>query len=367
MASPLLALHTGHGAAQVGMLMAANAIGSVLLAIPQGRFVQQHGLRKPWLLGALAGALGAALAALWPVFAVLCFSAMLCGAAGSLYSIAVQSHAGLGATNTQQRRHYFGWLSISPPAANFTGPLLAGLLIDHAGAAPRDLLSFRITYVALALLPLVSLLIIRHVGELPRPAGHADARHGPTWDLLRSGPIRRLLLINGCAQSCWDVHTFAIPILGFSLGLSAVTIGLILGGFALASAVIRPVLPQLTGNLSDRRIFMVTLSITTLLLALYPLTSGAVSMALLSAMLGLVLGAIQPTILNSLHHVTSISRYGEALGLRMMVVNASSAVLPMVFGSASGALGIAGLFWVVAAGIAGCVRLAHGLEDPSKD
>lgn len=367
MASPLLALHAGYGATQVGVLMAANAIGSVLLAIPQGRFVQRHGLRRPWLLGALLGTLGAALAALWPVFAVLCTSATLCGIAGSQYAITVQNHAGLGATNNQQRRHYFSWLSLSAPAANFTGPLLAGLLIDHAGALPRDLLSFRITYAVLALLPLLSLLLVLPLRELPRPAGESQAARGNAWELLRTPAIRRLLLINASAQSCWDVHGFAVPILGYHLGFTAATIGLILGAFAMASALIRPVLPQLTADASDRKVFTVTLSLTTVLLALYPFTSGPLSMGLLSSLLGLTLGAVQPTILNALHHVTTISRYGEALGLRMMIVNTSSAAMPMLFGSASGLLGLSGLFWIVSAAVAGSVKLAQGLDSARRD
>ena len=75
---------------------------------------------------------------------------------------------------------------------------------------------------------------------------------------------------------------------------------------------------------------------------------------------------MQPTVLNALHHVTSISRYGEALGLRMMTVNASSTVLPMVFGSASGRSDrrpvLGGRRWH-------CRLRAPGaeLEDPSKD
>ncbi len=363
LASPLLALATGHGPMQVGMLVAANAVGSVLLAVPQGRWVQRHGLRKPWRWSVAVGTLGAAAAALWPVFGVLCVSAMLCGAASSLYAIAVQRHVGLGATDSRQRRHYFGWLSLAAPIANFAGPLLAGVLIDHAGAAPRDLGAFRITYAVLALLPLVSLVLILPVRELPRPADAGGGKPGPTWDLLRSAPIRRLLMINGVSQSCWDVHTFAVPILAYRLGLSSVTIGAILGAFALSSAAIRPILQQLTGNAPDRRVFTVTLSLTAVWLALYPLTTGAWSMGLLSSLLGFTLGAMQPTVLNALHHVTSISRYGEALGLRMMTVNATSTVLPLLFGSASGLLGLAGLFWVVAVGMGGCVVLAQSLED----
>ena len=106
---------------------------------------------------------------------------MLCGAASSLYAIAVQRHVGLGASDSQQRRHYFGWLSLAAPVANFAGPLLAGLLIDHAGAAPRDLVAFRITYAARRCCRWSACCSSCPSRELPRPA---DAGGGkPRADL----------------------------------------------------------------------------------------------------------------------------------------------------------------------------------------
>ena len=51
--------------------------------------------------------------------------------------------------------------------------------------------------------------------------------------------FRRLLFVNWLQSSCWDVHTFVLPILGHERGLSASVIGSILGAFAIAAAVIR--------------------------------------------------------------------------------------------------------------------------------
>ena len=42
-----------------------------------------------------------------------------------------------------------------------------------------------------------------------------------------------------------------------------------------------------------------------------------------------------------------IVRHGEALGLRLMAINASSVVMPMLFGTAGAVIGVAGVFWVV--------------------
>ena len=47
-----------------------------------------------------------------------------------------------------------------------------------------------------------------------------------------AGP-KRLLVVNWLMSMCWDVHTFAVPLLGHERGFSASTIGLILGAFTL--------------------------------------------------------------------------------------------------------------------------------------
>ncbi len=50
-----------------------------------------------------------------------------------------------------------------------------------------------------------------------------------------------------------------------------------------------------------------------------------------------------------LHQITPAHRHGEALGLRMMSINAASFVMPMLFGTAGVAVGVAG-------GSAGTIR-----------
>ena len=47
MAAPLMALREGQGPATVGILLALFATSQVFLALPAGRYVDRHGLRKP--------------------------------------------------------------------------------------------------------------------------------------------------------------------------------------------------------------------------------------------------------------------------------------------------------------------------------
>ena len=133
MAAPLWALQQGYGALAVGFLLALFSLTQVFLALPAGRYADRHGLRRPVALGIMAAMSGAALAALFPQFSVLCFSALCMGGATGTANIALQRHVGRAARGAQDLRRVFSWLSIGPAVSNFLGPVCVGLLIDHAG------------------------------------------------------------------------------------------------------------------------------------------------------------------------------------------------------------------------------------------
>jgi MFS-type transporter involved in bile tolerance (Atg22 family) len=69
---------------------------------------------------------------------------------------------------------------------------------------------------------------------------------------------------------------------------------------------------------------------TAVLFGIYPLLPTAWAMGLCSVLLGFALGSVQPMIMSMLHQITPHHRHGEALGLRLMAVNASSVVMPLL-------------------------------------
>lgn len=353
MAAPLMALRAGHSPAAVGLLLALFALSQVFLALPAGRFTDRHGMRRPVRLAVVCAVLGNALAAAWPAFAVLCLAALLTGAASGLTVIALQRHVGRLAQDASELRQVFSWLAIGPSISNFIGPFLSGLLIDASG--------FRAAYLMLALLPLATWFAVAGVKEhaaLPVPDGH---RRGSSWDLLHDKAFRHLLLINWMLASCWDVHTFLVPVVGHERGLSATVIGAILGAFALAATGIRMAMPWVAEHLREGRVIGTAMLATALLFALYPLVHTAWLMGLLSVLLGFALGSVQPMVMSTLHQITPHHRHGEALGLRSMAINGSSVLMPLLFGSAGVVVGATGVFWTVGAVVGAGARLALGM------
>lgn len=363
MAAPLLALREGYSPAAVGVLLALFALTQVFLALPAGRFADRHGLKRPIGYSVIAAMLGAGMAVAFPVFPVLCLAALLTGGATGAAVISLQRHVGRAAAGALQLRRVFSWLAIGPAVSNFLGPFTAGLLIDHAGALPNSTTGYRAAFFLMAVLPLACWLLVRPTRELaPVPVAEGSAPPN-AWDLLREPTFRRLMLVNWFLSSCWDVHTFVVPVLGFEKGISASVIGSILGAFAIAAAAVRMVMPLLASHLREWRVLVGAMLITSALFAVYPFMGTALGMGICSVLLGLALGTVQPMIMSMLHQITPEARHGEALGLRLMAINASSVVMPMLFGTLGAVIGIAGVFWATGAVVGAGARAAWLLKD----
>jgi MFS family permease len=338
LAAPLWALQQGHGAMAVGSLLALFSLSQVFLALPAGRLADRHGLRRPVALGIICACLGAGLAALWPHFATLCMAALLMGAGTGIGNIALQRHVGRTAQGGAALRRVFSWLSLGPAVSNFLGPVTAGLLIDHAG--------FRAAFVLMALMPLLAWLGVRRAIEKPEPVSQAKGSRS-VWPLLRNPLMRRLLFVNWLLSSCWDVHTLVVPVLGHERGFSASVMGAILGSFAVAAVVVRVLLPLLAAHLREWVVISSAMVGTAVLFAVYPFMPGPWSMGACSVLLGLVLGSVQPMVMSTLHQITPHAQQGQAIALRLMAINLSSVLMPLLFGSASGLVGVSVVFWVV--------------------
>lgn len=347
MATPLLALKDGYSAAAVGMLLALFALTQVFLSLPAGRYADRHGLKRPLIISVVAASSGAGVAVLFPLYPVLCLSALLTGGAAGMALIALQRHVGRMAHNKDELRKVFSWLAIGPAISNFLGPFAAGLLIDYAGGEAASTTGFRAAFLLLTLMPLAAWFWARTVQELPTLQTESANQRATAWDLVQNRGFRRLLLLNWALSSCWDVHTFVVPILGHERGLPASVIGSILGAFAIAAAVIRMLMPIITRRLAESQVVLGAMVAACALFIAYPFMPGAWTMGACSVLLGVVLGSVQPMVMSMIHQITPPERHGEALGLRMMAINGSSVLMPVLFGSLGTVVGVSALFWAV--------------------
>ena len=361
MAAPLQALNAGHSAWAVGVLLALFAALPVLTAMAAGRMADRHGYHRPVRLAVLLTLAGAGCALLacwlpgWWQFGLNCVGAAASGVGTNLSLIAIQRAAGQMVNSSTDRVRVFSWLGMAPSLANVVGPVTAGFMIDAAG--------FGSAYALMMALPLVTLWVARKVPLQPRPATTVPRSPGSSrWDLLGAPGMKRLLFINWLLSASWDVHSFAVPVLGHARGYNASTIGLVLGTFTAAVTLVRFAVPLLAHRLSEVVVLRTAMLLTGAVFLLYPFASTPWLMGGCALLLGLSLGAVAPMIMSTLHHLTPANRHGEAIAFRSMAINFSSSVMPLAFGLAGTALGPGVLFWMMGAAVGGGSWAARGLQ-----
>jgi predicted MFS family arabinose efflux permease len=229
-ATPIVAVQAlGAGAGEVGLLLTAQTLPYLLLALPLGLLADRRSRRglmvaAEWLrTGALLGLLLAALTGQisLPLLAVLGFL----GALGTVaFSVAAPAlvpalvpRSGLAQAN--------GRLELARSLALAGGPALAGALVSWTGASAAFVLGAMLSAAAAVLL-----LGLREPARELAPARHplTELREGALW-VWRHRLLRPIALTSIVWNTSWFVLQSAyIPYAMRALGLSAAGVGLTL-------------------------------------------------------------------------------------------------------------------------------------------
>ncbi len=327
----------------VGVLVSLYSLLPMLLSVSAGRMIDRVGTGRPLAWSSLVLALGVGLPALVPGLATLYVAATVIGLAFMVFHIAVQNAVG-ALSGPEDRAVNFSWLALGFSISGFLGPTTAGIAIDTVG--------HRATFAILALPAIVPAAVLLY-SKATLPRTHAGkAPGGRLKDLLGQRELRRVFVVTGILAMAWDLFFFVMPIYGTSIGLSASTIGGILGSFAAATFVVRMVLPWIARRLPEWGLVTATLFVACVAYALFPLVKGVPLIAAIAFLLGLGLGASQPSLMSLIQRSTPQGRLGEALGIRTTVLNMSHTLLPLFFGGIGTALGMGPVFWSMAAVLA---------------
>ncbi len=362
MAAPLQTLHEGYSAWAVGLLLALFAAAPVLMALHAGRLADRLGYHKPVYLSValtVAGCLLALLSTLFSGhshFALLCLAAMATGNRHQHRHADHPAHRRPGRARQHRAHAHLQLAGHRAVVLERRRPVAAGFMIDAFG--------FRAAYGLLLLMPLATLVSARVVPHLEPPGRSVPPAGRRAWDLLKSPGLKRLLIVNWLLSTCWDVHTFAVPVLGHERGFSASTIGLVLGTFTLSVTGVRLLIPLWAHRLDETTVLSAAMLGTGLVFAAYPLAPNPLAMGGCAVLLGLTLGSVQPMVMSMLHHLTPDNRHGEALAFRSMAINASSTVMPLMFGAAGSVVGAGVLFWVVGGAVGAGSWVARRLAAP---
>lgn len=338
----LFALHLGASTMTVGLLISLLAALPLLFSVGWGRAIDRIGVRMPMLAGACTVLAATLLAAALPHLATLFLVSAAIGSGFMAVHICVSQMAGLlGAAHERTRN--FSLLALAFSTSGFLGPMLAGFAIDAFG--------HRITFLLLGLSAAVAIVWL-WLRPLPEPHAAPRASGGERRriaDLLRIPALRRAFVASTVLSMAWDLFTFVTPIHGTRLGLSASAIGLILGCFGGAIFLVRLVLPLVVHRLREWPLLIGAMIATGAGMAVFPLLSSVPLLMLTAFLIGLAIGGTQPMIMAVLYNAAPEGRGGEVVGVRTFLLNVTQAGMPLLFGIAGTALGMAPVFWVMAA------------------
>jgi MFS family permease len=337
----LLAIELGASPLSIGLMVALYAVPPLLLGIYSGKVSDRYGVWPPMTYGTVLCACGLLLPYVWQHVAALYLSAAVIGIGFVFYNVSVQNLTGAWGPRATRAKN-FSTLSLGYSISSFAGPLAVGYTIEYVSHGAAYLLLTLSSLVAVAVL-----LFWRKLKafKLPPPAAGTHS----TLDLLRLPELRKTLVIGALVSTGWDLYMFYLPIYAHSIGLSASTIGMIIGVFAVATFIVRLVLPRLTARYTSPRVLAISMFGGAAMFAVFPFVRDAWLLASLSFGIGLALGCGQPVTLLLSYNRSPAGRTGQVTGIRFALNHISHTTVPIVTGALGSAFGAAPAFILIGA------------------
>lgn len=351
LAVSLFAIEQNASPLSVGVLMGLFALLPALLSIQTGRLVDRIGVKMPMIVGSVIATAGCLVAAFGSGLLALQLTSALVGTGFMVVGICVYQVVG-DLASENNRTAQFSLLAIGFSVGGFAGPLVAGLSID--------LLSHQRAFfvlAAFALLPAIAMVI--HPIELPVKHLHRERPDdAAVMDLFHQPQLRRVYFNVLIFSVAWDVYNFALPIHGVRIGLSASQIGMVMGTFAAATFAVRLAMPWIANHMRPWTVIMASCGVSAVAYLAMPFAGNVILLMLLLFTLGVGLGAPQPMVLAILHDAAPPGRGGEAVGVRILLINGCQTIMPLLFGMV-GTLGMLPVFWATAGFLLGGGWLAR--------
>ncbi|MFM9972134.1 MAG: MFS transporter [Burkholderiales bacterium] len=339
----LFALDLGTSVSVIGALVASISLFPLFLSIYAGRLTDRLGVRKPLVWGAAGVTLAMIVPYFMPNLAGLFLSAALLGTSNIFFALAMQHWVGLLADTPVQRTRNFGNYATCVSVGAFIGPMIAGFGIDSVGHAGA--------YLICATFPLAAFIAVAFfVRDQPPPEKRAEgAPVGNAMDLVRVPELRRILITGGVLLTGIDLFEFYMPVYTRGIGHPASVIGIIVGMYALAAFVVRAAIPKLVRWKTEEQLLTRCLLFGALGFLLVPFLENPWLLGAIAFTLGLCMGCGQPLTMSIIYNRSPAGRSGEALGLRLTSNNLTHTGVPVIFGALGAAIGVAPVFWVIAA------------------
>lgn len=344
----LYALHLGAEPGMVVAMMALFSLLPMLGAVYLGRIMDRKGMRVPMMGAVVMLALAVLLCALSSTWYPLFLVTLLSGGAYNVILNATQQLVGRYSSESSRVTH-FSVLSTCLALSLALVPMATGFMIDHIG--------FNATFFILCALPVpafaaLALNLLPETGPAHKAGARDTAGDAPssgTLDLIRNRDLRQLYIFNVLFTVAWDLFLFMTPLYGKELQLSASQIGIVVGSFPLAMFVVRALAKPISKQLTARQMLLMSMAGSGLAALGFGLVSDFMLLVCFAFAMGLGQGLAAPTVNALLYDASPPGRVAEAMGLRTSITKSCQVVLPLLGGSVTALLGVAPVYWIIAA------------------
>ena len=332
----------------LGLIAATFAVFPILIAVRVGRFIDRGNDALTSWVGSAIFFIAVAGFAVWPsTVGLMVFSTIM--GIGHIMLMASQQMICVRAAGPRSLESAFGNFMVANAIGQGLGPYVVGWVGGSSSLPPTQLLF--IIGSGLAALSLIVSLTMRPRAE--SPAAKLDKDIVPVGQLLRVPGLVAVIMAGVILVSASDSVVVYIPLLGAERRIDVHDIGLLLTVRAAASMLARLFYARLVAR-AGRWPLMIGSTIAcaasyAAIAAPLPLPAMHAAMAIMGFAFGLA-STLSITIVVNL---TTAGAQGTANSIRIMANRAGQFIMPLGAGLVAAAVGLGGLFVLLAAAILG--------------
>ncbi len=328
------AIDHGANTFEVGLILAMVSLLPAFFAVAAGRWVDRRGSRLSLWTSFACLFFGGLVSVLLPTSAVgiapLFATCLLIGVSFLLTNTTLQRLTGDFA-GAEFRTTSFVVFSMVTAVSGLVTPVAAGYAIEHWGFGSFYLWTL---LVGAGLFLLSFTPVFSRVMTVKRGAKKASAeKKGSAVDFLKLSAMRAVLISSVLISVAWEVGNLMIPVYCRSASLTPSQIGWILGSFSVASFCVRLLMPILMVHLGEWRLISLTMLVSGLAFIAFPAFENVFALMACAFVLGMGLGASLPNMMSLVYRLAPPERVGEAIGLRLMMINMSKSTFPIAMGA----------------------------------
>ena len=333
--TPILPVYAGQFGASyvlIGLLLSAEALGTLMANVPAGLALRRLGLRRVMLLG--VAVVGLATAALYmpPIIYVAIACRLIGGFGVALFAVSQHTYMAMTIVTVQRGRALALYGGITRVGI-LIGPALGGLVGAALGLRFAFLLS---ALVFMASFTLLFLWLHPNESDMKTISQHTGHRAGRRlWTVVRD--YRAIFVTAGIGQLLAQMvrvsRRVIIPLYAADvLGLDVQMIGILVSVAAVVDAMMFYVAGWLMDTRGRKYAIIPSFALQGIGMALVPLTGDFWGLLLVTALINLGNGIGSGTMLTLGTDFAPPNARGEFLGVWQLIGNTGSAGAPLIVG-----------------------------------